>query len=166
MDATRPRLFWAGHKKEALASFRKALKVSPDYLAALEGAAQIEYEAGSRAAVPLLHRVLHLRSDDETSHAMPAVLAYRQGDCATALQHFARSGSLIDSQPSALQEYGACLAESKQTEKAIPLFQRILATHPDDRQARRGLAAVQLTSTSLVSSSGCNVLSILRLAGS
>ena len=59
-------------------------------------------------------------------------------------QHFAQSGSLVDSQPGALQEYGACLMELKQTEKAIPVFQRILASHPDDPRARRGLAAVQL----------------------
>src|SRR5439155_15353563 len=47
-------------------------------------------------------------------------------------------------QAGALQEYGACLMELKQTEKAIPIFQRILASHPDDPRARRGLAAVQL----------------------
>src|SRR5271168_4462945 len=39
-----------GHAKEALASFRKSLKISADYLPALEGAIQIEYEAGDPAA--------------------------------------------------------------------------------------------------------------------
>jgi len=33
---------------DALASFHKALRFSPDYLPALRGAAQIEYQAGSR----------------------------------------------------------------------------------------------------------------------
>jgi predicted Zn-dependent protease len=45
-------------EKDALASFRTALKISPDYLPALEGAAQLEYKAGSDAAIPLLQRVL------------------------------------------------------------------------------------------------------------
>jgi cytochrome c-type biogenesis protein CcmH/NrfG len=57
----------ARHEQEALASFRTALKISPDYLPALEAAAQIEYDAGSKAAVPLLEHVLRLRPDDTTA---------------------------------------------------------------------------------------------------
>jgi tetratricopeptide (TPR) repeat protein len=134
-----------GDPKAALSSYQSALKIAPDYLPALEGAAQLEYEAGSPSAVPLLQHVLRLRPDDPTSHAMLAVLAYKKRDCATAVLHFAQSGPLLDSQPGALQEYGACLMELRQTEKAIPVFQRILAAHPDDPRARRALAAVQLT---------------------
>src|SRR6266545_1200687 len=98
-----------GDKKEALGAFRKALGVAPDYLPALEGAAQIEYDSGDKDAVVLLQRVLKLLPHDPTSHAMLAVLVYRQGDCAGAIQHFEQSGPLLDSQPGALQEYGACL---------------------------------------------------------
>ncbi|PYQ37564.1 MAG: hypothetical protein DMG99_20880, partial [Acidobacteria bacterium] len=36
-----------GDQKSALNSYQSALKVSPDYLPALEGAAQLQYEAGS-----------------------------------------------------------------------------------------------------------------------
>lgn len=133
-----------GDQKAALSSYQNALKIAPDYLPALEGAAQLEYEAGSPSAIPLLQHVLRLRPNDPTSHAMLAVLAYKKRDCATAVQHFAQSGSLLDSQPGALQEYGACLMELRQTEKAIPVFQRILTSHPDDPRARRGLAVVQL----------------------
>jgi tetratricopeptide (TPR) repeat protein len=133
-----------GDKKAALISFQGALKVSPDYLPALEGAAQLEYDAGNASAVPLLQHILRLRPNDPTSHAMLAVLAYNKRDCATAVQHFERSGALLDSQPGALQEYGTCLMELKQNEKAIPVFRRMLSSHPDDPRAVRGLAAVQL----------------------
>jgi tetratricopeptide (TPR) repeat protein len=135
-----------GNQKAALSSYQNALKIAPDYLPALEGAAQLEYEAGSPSAVPLLQHVLRLRPNDLTSHAMLAVLAYKKRDCATAVQHFAQSGPLLDSQPGALQEYGVCLMELRQREKAIPVFQRILASHPEDPRARRGLAVVQLAS--------------------
>jgi tetratricopeptide (TPR) repeat protein len=130
--------------KDALAAFRGALKISPDYLPALEGAAQIEYEADSQDAVPLLQRLLRIRPDDPTSHAMLAALAYRRGDCATAIKHFDQSGPLLDSQPATLQEYGACLVKLKQLEKAIAVFQKALASNPDDAHARYRLAAVQL----------------------
>jgi tetratricopeptide (TPR) repeat protein len=133
-----------GHKREALAAFQNALKIAPDYLPALEGAAQLEYDAGSPTAASLLQRVLKLRPNDPTSHAMLAVLAYKKGDCATAVQHFAQIDSTIDSQPGALQAYGNCLVDLKQPEKAIPIFQRILVSHPDDPLPRRGLAAAQL----------------------
>ena len=133
-----------GDQKAAASSYQNALKIAPEYLPALEGLAQFEYEAGSASAIPLLQHVLRLRPDDLTSHAMLAVLAYKNRDCATAVQHFAQSGSLLDSQPGALQEYGVCLMELRQTEKAIPVFQRILASHPDDPRARRGLAVAQL----------------------
>jgi tetratricopeptide (TPR) repeat protein len=132
-----------GDKKEALIAFRHALSVSPDYLPALEGAAQIEYENGGKDAAGLLERVLQLRPNDSTSHAMLAVLAYRRGDCTNAVAHFEQSGSLIDSQAGALKEYGDCLARLKQTEKAIAVFTRALA-QGDDAGVRYRLAFVQL----------------------
>src|SRR6267378_6581039 len=96
-----------GDQKKAMVSFQSALKIAPDYLPALEGAAQMEYEAGSAAAVPLLQHVLRLLPNDPTSHAMLAVLAYQKGDCAEAVKHFVQSGSLVESQPGALQQYGS-----------------------------------------------------------
>ena len=137
---------YAGERKEkeALASFRKSLQISPDYLPALQGAAQIEYEASSPAAIPLIQRVLRLRPDDRTGHGMLAVLEYQQGNCAAAVPHFERAGSLFDSQVSALHAYGICLVRLKQLDRAISVFQRAVALQPDDPQERRLLASIQL----------------------
>jgi tetratricopeptide (TPR) repeat protein len=133
-----------GHKKDALASFHKALKISPDYLPALHGAIQIEFENASLAAIPLLQRVLRLRPDDSTSHAMLAVLEYQRGDCAAATPHFDQAGALLDSQRDALHAYATCLVKLKQPDRAANVFQRALALNPDDRGERRLLASVQL----------------------
>ena len=54
-----------GRDKEALSAYNGALNISPDYLAALEGAAELEYKAGSSRAVPLLNRIVKLRPEDE-----------------------------------------------------------------------------------------------------
>jgi tetratricopeptide (TPR) repeat protein len=134
-----------GDQNAALASYQAALKISPDYLPALEGAAQLEYEQGRPDAVPHLEHVLRLRPQDPTSHAMLAVLAYKKGDCASAAKHFAESGPALHSQPGALQEYGACLLKLKETDRAVEIFQELLSSNPDDPRARRGLAAVQLS---------------------
>ena len=133
-----------GDQKSALGSYKSALKIAPDYLPALEGAAQLEYEAGSADAVPLLEHVLQLRPQDVTTHAMLAVLSYKTGDCATAVKHFSQSEAILTSQPGALQEYGVCLLKLKQPQKAVQVFQQLLTSQPDDARARRGLAAVQL----------------------
>jgi len=133
-----------GHKQEALVSFRKALKISPDYLPALEGAIQIEYDAGDPAAIPHLQHVLRLRPADATSHGMLAVLEYQQGSCAAAALHFEKAGALFDSQPTGLNAYATCLVKLKQPDKAARVFQRVLALNPDDRRERRLLASVQL----------------------
>lgn len=132
------------HEKEALASFHNALKISPEYLPALEGAAQLQYKAGSAAAIPLLQHVLQLRPSDPTSHAMLAVLLVKRGDCAAAVQHFEQSGPLLDSQPSALQQYGTCLIRLKQLDRAISIFSRLVTTDSGSGEARQHLATVQL----------------------
>src|SRR6266542_763235 len=49
------------HTTQALDAYHHALKTSPNYLSALEGAAQIQYNAGDREAGALLRRITRLR---------------------------------------------------------------------------------------------------------
>jgi tetratricopeptide (TPR) repeat protein len=133
-----------GDNGRALAAFQQALKISPNYIAALEGAAQIDYQTGNRAAVPLLNRLLQLRPADTTSHAMLAVLEYREGNCRAAAAHFEKTGGLLDTQLDGLHAYATCLVKLKQLEGAARIFQRIVALHPDSREERNLLAAIQV----------------------
>jgi tetratricopeptide (TPR) repeat protein len=133
-----------GHNKEALTAFRRALSISPDLLPALEGAAQIEYAASSKDAIPLLHHLLQLRPNDQTSHAMLAVLEYQRGNCEAAVAHFDKAGTLLDSQIDALHAYATCLVKRKQFDQATEIFRRAVALRPDDPQERHLLASIQL----------------------
>ena len=133
-----------GHHQEALAAFQKALKLSPDYLPALQGAAQIEFDAGNSAAIPHLQRVLRLRPTDQTAHGMLAVLRYRQGNCDAAVAHFEKAGNLFDYQVDALHAFATCLVKLRKPDRAAKVFQRTLALNPGDGQERRLLAALQL----------------------
>jgi cytochrome c-type biogenesis protein CcmH/NrfG len=102
------------HRKDkALASFRKALAIRPEYLPALHQEAQLQYEAGSMAAVPVLEHILELQPGDPTSHAMIAVVEYKNGHCAAAIPHFAKSGTLIDSEIDGVHAYATCLVREK-----------------------------------------------------
>jgi tetratricopeptide (TPR) repeat protein len=134
-----------GKDRDALTAYHRALAISPDYLAALEGAAQLEYKAGNSRAVPLLHRVLRLRPDDPTSHAMLGVMAYKGHDCATAVRHFHASVQILSSQPTALAEYGSCLMDLERAQDAIPVFQQIAGLVPPAPHSQYNLAVVFLT---------------------
>jgi tetratricopeptide (TPR) repeat protein len=134
----------AGKRTEALRSFQRALAIDPDYLAALQGAGQTHYEAGSQRAVPLLTRVLRQRPGDPTAHAMLAVLAYRNGDCRAAALHFEKAGALIETQRDALQAHATCLVRLQQMAPAVGVLQRIVDLEPGQPRHRQLLAAVQL----------------------
>jgi tetratricopeptide (TPR) repeat protein len=134
-----------GRNREALTAYNKALAISPDYLAALEGAAELEYKAGSTRAVPLLNRILKVRPDEPTTHAMLAALAYKKHDCASAIEHFQKSASVLSAQPTALEEYGACWMDLQKPNQAVPVFQQLLALLPSDPHARYNLAVAQFT---------------------
>jgi tetratricopeptide (TPR) repeat protein len=130
-------------RTEALSSFHKALAISPDYLPALHQEAQLEYESGSMAAIPVLQHLLRLQPGDPTAHAMIAVVEYKNGHCAAAIPHFAKSGTLLDSQLDGLHAYATCLVREKQFDDASKIFQRALALH-DEPEERRVFASVQL----------------------
>jgi tetratricopeptide (TPR) repeat protein len=133
-----------GQKKEALSSFRSALKISPDNIPALQGAAQIEYEGSNAAGIPLLQHLIRLRPRDATTNAMLAVLEYQQGNCKAAVQHFAAASALFESKPEGLHAYATCLVKLKRFDEAAHVFQKSVALSPDDRQERQLLASIQL----------------------
>jgi tetratricopeptide (TPR) repeat protein len=134
----------AGDTRQALASYRSALKLNPDYLPALHGAAQIEFDLASPDAIPLLERLLKLNPQDEIAHGMLAVLEYQQGNCTEAVNHFEKTGSLFDTKPGALHAWATCLVRLHQPDQAVPLLKRTLDQNPGDEHERRLLASLQL----------------------
>jgi tetratricopeptide (TPR) repeat protein len=137
---------YAGQKNQsaALSSFHHAIALSPDYLPALQGAAQIEYDEGKAEAIPLIKHVLRLSPGDPTSYGMLALLEYQQKNCAAAVEDFEKAGTLFDAQPAALHANAICLVRLKQFDRAALIFERALALHPDDPRERRLLAAIQV----------------------
>ena len=136
-----------GNNAEALADYQHALRYTPDYLPALEGAAQLKYQQESDQARPFLLRILAQRPDDPTTHAMLGVLDYRRKNCPDAVTHFQAAGTVIGGQPSALAQYGTCLAILKRYDQAIPVFQDAIALDPAAADTRYNLALSQWNAT-------------------
>lgn len=132
-----------GNLPLALSSYEHALNLAPAYLPALEGAAQTEFQLGHDEAKPLLLRVLALRPDDTTSHAMLGVIEFRNKNCANAVSHFEKAAGAINSQPLALTEYGSCLAILKRMDDAVTSFSKALELAPSRREVRYNLALAQ-----------------------
>jgi tetratricopeptide (TPR) repeat protein len=133
-----------GHESESLSAFRKALKISPEYLPAVEGAAQAAYETGASDAKVLLQHVLKLVPRDPTAHAMLAGLAYKDRNCAEAVSYFEQSEAVLKSQPMAFRQYGICLSKLKRYEQAIEIFAQLVAMPDNDPKDRLRLASLQL----------------------
>ena len=129
-----------GNDREALVVLKKALTTAPDYVPAIEAAAQIEYRQGKPEAAGHLRRLLELRPDEPTAHAMLGALAWKQSDCASAVQHFSHAKAAIAAQPDALREFGACLMKTKRSEEAADVYRQLAALRPDDRSAVYALA--------------------------
>jgi len=132
-----------GKEEAALAAYQHALKLSPRYLPALEGAAQTSYQLGEASAEPLLLRVLELRPDDATSHAMIGILKFHENDCAAALPHFEKATAALTTQPYALIEYGSCLGNAARFDEAARVFAQALAIDGTRTPARYNLALSQ-----------------------
>jgi tetratricopeptide (TPR) repeat protein len=132
-----------GSSAAALDAYQHALRLDQDYLPALEGAAQTEYQRKDPGAKALILRVLSERPDDPTSHTMLGFLDYATKDCNGAIEHFEKGGPVLASQPVALSAYGACLAQAGQYQSAIPIFQQALAAEPSVPSTRYNLALAQ-----------------------
>jgi len=133
-----------GNKQAALTAFDKALAFSPKYPAALKGKAEILYESQDKRAIPALKEILSADPEDETAHEMLAVLETKQGDCDAANQHFLASRNAIQAHPGSLEAYGYCLVQTKQPDKAVSVFEQLVALHSESADTKYDLVVAQV----------------------
>jgi tetratricopeptide (TPR) repeat protein len=131
-----------GNKNSALAAYEKALSLSPTYSAALKGEVQLLYQSQDARAIQLLQRILKSEPKDETANEMLATLEKNAGNCKAAIQHFVLSANAIGTHPDSLEGYGYCLVQEKQAEKAISVFEQLVALLPTQNYPKYDLAVV------------------------
>lgn len=133
----------SGRSKDALSAYQHSLSLAPDYLPALEGAAQLNYKANSDAAIPQLRKIISLQPANPTAHAMLGVLEYGKAEYEPAAQDFEAAEQVLSNQPAAFMDYSICLARLNRIPESIAHFQQLLALRPSDAAARYDLALVQ-----------------------
>ncbi|MDQ2835323.1 MAG: tetratricopeptide repeat protein [Acidobacteriota bacterium] len=128
----------------ALAAYKQALALVPDYLPALEGAAQLYYAEGDGRAILMLRRILTAHAESATTHAMLAVLEYRQKDCTAAAADFQAALPTLAASFEALEQYGFCLVQLKQPSQAILILEQALNLQPASGSDRVNVALAQM----------------------
>ena len=138
-------LSYAGLKREtdAMQSYQKALRIAPNYLPALQGAAQLAYATHNQQAPVLLQRLVQLQPADQTAHAMLGELAFARGDCKETIAQFDDAREAVASRADALLHLSSCLVKLSRVRDAIPVFQQILALDSQNTSARYDLALAQ-----------------------
>jgi tetratricopeptide (TPR) repeat protein len=126
----------------ALKAFDDSMKLCPQNLAAIEGAAEAAFLLNKPDAKDLVTQIIKLRPEDETGYAMLGAIDARTGDCEGAVGNYAKAGSRVAQSAPALRQYGSCLVALGRPSEAIPLFSQLL-TLQDDAPNRIALAHAQ-----------------------
>ena len=111
----------------AYKAFRAAADRCPKSLAAVEGAAEAAFLLNRPDAKTLLGQVLELRPGDETSYAMLGAVDTRAGDCAGAVDNYAKAPSRVNGNAAALRQYGGCLLALDRSAEAVPVLTQLLS---------------------------------------
>ena len=135
-----------GNGKPAMEAFDKALSISPGYMPALQGEAQLLYPTRDKRVVPILERILMVAPQDVTAHEMLAMVDQGHDDCTSAIPHFLASAEIVETHPRSLEAYAKCLAQAGDPEKALAAFDRLSTLLPERAYPRydSGLLLVEM----------------------
>ena len=131
-----------GKLEPAFKTFQTAMVQCPQNLAALEGAAETAFLLNNPEARTLVAQVIKLRPNDETAYAMLGAMDARTGDCASAVENYAKAPTRVDASAAALRQYGGCLVSLGRPADAIAPLSRLL-TLQDNSANRIALARAQ-----------------------
>ena len=137
-----------GDAPAALMAFERALSLSPDYLAALKGEAQLLYQTEDKRGIPVLQKIAKENPGDQTAHEMLAIFQARQKNCDAAISQFQLVDTSIAPHPESLQWYGYCLMREKRYEEAAAKFDALVKLMPENAYARYDLALLQTMANS------------------
>ncbi len=135
-----------GDDADALASLRAALKIAPNFPAALQTEAEILVRHHDPAATPVLAKILAADPGNSTAREMLALAEAQNNNCAAALGDFAQVLPALGNHPESLQLYGACLFETGKYAEATTVFERLHTLRPDDPSTLYDLALAQAQS--------------------
>ena len=130
--------------RAALPWFNRALEIDPNNVTALLERAATLGEAGEmRAMLADTREVLSLAPGNPMAYYLQAMLAARAGNFQLAQSLYQRTHSALDHQPAVMLLAGAIEYQRGKVEQSIIRLGRLVELQPDNRKARKLLAAAQ-----------------------
>jgi tetratricopeptide (TPR) repeat protein len=133
-----------GDEKQSLASFDTAIQLDPEFVPALEGAAQTAYLHRSPQAARYVQKLLVIAPGNTVANAMAGALSYQSHECLNAVKHFKISEGEVYKSPNALSEFADCLLKDNAPDEAAEVLSRGVQLHPDSVELNYNLAVVEL----------------------
>lgn len=118
--------------RPALKAFTTALHQCPQSLAALEGAAETAFQLNDPQAKTLILKVIQVKPGEEAGYAMLGAIDARAGDCAGAIENYAKAANSVDHSVPALRQYGKCLVTLGHAAAAVPVLTHLLGLEESD----------------------------------
>jgi TolB-like protein/Tfp pilus assembly protein PilF len=144
-------------RQQAVALYRQALSIDPDYAAALTGLAAGYISQSGRADRPVdegytlareaVTKALETDPNYATAHAILGSIAdYYDGDLAAAARHMERALALDPGDPQIRRHAGIFAMNLGRLNEAIELFEYVIARDPVNSKAHSNLALVYMQS--------------------
>ena len=136
-----------GEWAEAGASYRRALELDPEYVAAMIGQGEVEAQLGRHeTALQRLDDAIEIDPHQAGAHLAEGRVLEAQGKIDEALAAYFRSLELDPNAPAVNLRVATLQLARKQTDQALARLDQVIETAPDDPEAhhQRGLAHLEL----------------------
>ena len=142
-------LGWAwrdrGDSKKALAEYKEAVRLRPNYQEAQASVGQMLTLTGHpKEASPSFERALALKPEDSPTRVDWAITLEQIGDEAGAEREFRKALQYSPGNYTALNDYGSLLVQEGRADDAISYFQKAIQTNANDPNAYFNLGALFL----------------------
>jgi tetratricopeptide (TPR) repeat protein len=136
-----------GRLDEAIAHFRRAVEIRPDYAEAHNGLGVALLRKGQvDEAITHLQRALEIQPNRAEDHNNLAGVLWQRGRVQEAIMHYQRSLAIRPDYALAHHNLGKLLQQEGRVQEAVAHYQRALEIQPDFAAARGSLAWVFATS--------------------
>lgn len=135
-----------GHREEAIANYREAIKIDPNvsglHFELAEMLNDSSIQGGREEAEKEYQAALALDPSDEKSECRLGDLAALRGDQKTAAEHYERALKIQPNDPEAMLGLGKSFITLNQPEKALPLLEQAAKLDPTNAVAHYRLSTV------------------------
>jgi len=132
-----------GKLEDAIASYRLALALKPDYAEAHKNLGIALWEQGKLAeAIACFRQALNLKPDYAEAHNNLGIALWDQGKLAEAIACYCQALALMPNLVEAHYNLGNALSEQLLLEEAAACYRQALALNPDDPMAHNNLGNV------------------------